>query len=289
MTEPTTGGSKRSSTSYAAALKTATSADEDAGKRVAAFAGVARAICDDKEKLDDVINVLKDTQSPQAVRLAALRALQSASFSVVKFTPCRPEYLAALRSLIDDPDPEVRQRVLGILAREQDGYTQQRLLEGLQHPDKALVPPEKALQLLSYDIHADAYPVAREIVSKPPNPAAKREALRLLAADAASAPKFEEILRDKNEPLEIRQLSASALHSLAPKKMQAYARDIILDDSENDELKTSSLTALTNFGDEAAVSEDNALQETVDTLKDKASSPDYLKNSADNFLKKYRK
>jgi hypothetical protein len=288
MTEPTTGGSKRSSTSYAAALKTATSADEDAGKRVAAFAGVARAICDDKEKLDDVINVLKDTQSPQAVRLAALRALQSASFSVVKFTPCRPEYLAALRSLIDDPDPEVRQRVLGILAREQDGYTQQRLLEGLQQPDKALVPPEKALQLLSYDIHADAYPVAREIVSKPPNPAAKREALRLLAADAASAPKFEEILRDKNEPLEIRQLSASALHSLAPKKMQAYARDIILDNSESDELKTSSLTALTNFGDEAAVSEDNALQETVDTLKDKASSPG-LKNSADNFLKKYRK
>ena len=132
--------------------------------------------------------MLKDTQSPQAVRLAALKALQSASFSVVKFTPCRPEYLAALRSLIDDPDPEVRQRVLGILAREQDGYTQQRLLEGLQQPEKALVSPEKALQLLSYDIHADAYPVAREIASKPPNPAAKREALRLLAADAASAP-----------------------------------------------------------------------------------------------------
>ena len=29
---------------------------------------------------------------------------------------------------------------------------------------KALVPPEKALQLLSYDVHAEAYPVAREIV-----------------------------------------------------------------------------------------------------------------------------
>jgi hypothetical protein len=288
MTGSTIEGSKRSSESYAAALKTATSKDEDADKRVAAFAGVARAICDDKEKLEDVINVLKDVQSPQAVRLAALRALQSASFSVVKFTPCRPEYLAALRSLIDDPDPEVRQRVLGILAREQDGYTQQRLLEGLQQPEKALVPPEKALQLLSYDIHADAYPVAREIVKKPPNPAAKREALRLLAADAGSVPTFEGILRDKNEPPEIRQLSASALHSLAPKKMQAYARDIVLDDSESDELKTTSLTALTHFGEEAAVSDDDALQKTVDTLKDEASSPD-LKNSAENFLKKYRK
>ncbi len=288
MTESTTDKSRRTSESYAAALKTATSTNEETSKRVTAFAGVARAICDDKEKLEDVINVLKDTQSPQAVRLAALRALQSASFSVVKFTPCRPEYLAALRSLIDDPDSEIRQRVLGILAREQDGYAQQRLLEGLQQPDKALVPPEKALQLLSYDIHADAYPVAREIVKKPPNPAAKREALRLLAADAASVPTFEGILRDKNEPTEIRQLSASALHSLAPKKMQAYARDIVLDDSESDELKTTSLTALTHFGEEAAVSEDNALQKTVDTLKDEASSPD-LKNSAENFLKKYRK
>jgi hypothetical protein len=288
MTESTTGKSKRTSESYATALKTATSTNEDTSKRVTAFAGIARAICDDKEKLEEVINVLKDSRAAQAVRLAALRALQSASFSVVKFTPCRPEYLAALRSLVDDPDPEVRQRVLGILAREQDGYTQQRLLEGLQQPEKALVPPEKALQLLSYDIHADAYPVAREIVKKPPNPAAKREALRLLAADAGSVPTFEGILRDKNEPLEIRQLSASALHSLAPGKMQAYARDIVLDDSESDELKTTSLTALTHFGEEAAVSEDNALQKTVDTLKNEASSPD-LKNSAENFLKKYRK
>ncbi|MDE2366502.1 MAG: hypothetical protein KGM95_06160 [Betaproteobacteria bacterium] len=286
MTESTADESRQSL--YAAALKTATNADEDAGKRVAAFARVARAICDGKERLGDVINVLRDTHSPQAVRLAALSALQSASFSVVKFTPCRPEYLVALRSLIDDPDPELRQRVLGILAREQDGFAQQRLLEGLQQPEKALVPPEKALQLLSYDIHADAYPVARKIVNDPPNPAAKREALRLLAADAASAPMFEKILRDKNELLEMRQLSASVLHSLAPKKLQAYARDIVLDETESDELKTTSLTALTQFGEETAVSEDNVLQKTVDALKDEAATQD-LKDSARNFLKKYRK
>ncbi|HEX8875001.1 MAG TPA: hypothetical protein VF780_10270 [Nitrosospira sp.] len=286
MTESTADESRQSL--HAAALKTATNADEEAGKRVAAFARVARAICDGKEKLGDVINVLRDTRSPQAVRLAALSALQSASFSVVKFTPCRPEYLAALRSLIDDPDPELRQRVLGILAREQDGFTQQRLLEGLQQPEKALVPPEKALQLLSYDIHADAYPVARKIVNNPPNPAAKREALRLLAADAASAPMFEKILRDKNEQLEMRQLSASVLHSLAPKKLQAYARDIVLDDAESDELKTTSLTALTQFGEETAVSEDNMLQKTVDSLENEATTQD-LKNSARNFLRKYRK
>src|SRR5690348_11464607 len=262
--------SKKSAESYAAAFKTATNVEQNTDERVKAFAGISRAICDDKDKLEEVVKVLQDRSSPQAVRLAALRALQSASFSVVKFAPCRPDYLTALRSLMEDPDPEIRQRVLGILAREQDGYAQQRLLEGLQHPDKALVPPEKALQLLSYDIHADAYPVAREIVNNPPSPDAKREALRLLAGDASSVPTFESILQSKDEPVEMRRLSASALHALAPKKMQQYARDIVLDQNESDEMKTTSLTALTHFGNEEAVAQDDALQKTVDTLKEKA-------------------
>jgi hypothetical protein len=288
MAESTKAPIKKFAESNAAALKTATNAAHDPGERVKAFSMAGRALCDDKENLDEVIKVLQDTQSPQAVRLAALRALQSASFSVVKFTPCRPAYGTALRALVEDPDLEIRQRVLGILAREQDGYAQQRLIEGLQHPEKALVPPEKALQLLSYDIHADAYAVAREIVSKPPNPAAKREALRLLAADPASVPTFENILRNKDEPVEMRQLSASALHTLAPQKMQEYARDIVLDDSESDELKTTSLTALTNFANEEALAQDDALQKTVDTLREKSAAPE-LKDSAQNFLKKYRK
>ena len=75
------------------------------------------------------------------------------------------------------------------------------------------------------------------IVSKPPNAAAKREALRLLAADATSAPLFEKILRDKNEMREIRQISASALHALKPEKLQEHAREMLLDKSEYDEIQ----------------------------------------------------
>ena len=129
-----------------------------------------------------------------------------------RFESCRGDYIATLRKVADDPDPELRQRVLGLLAREKDGFAQKKLLEGLQDPDKALVPPEKALQLLSYDVHADAYAAARDIVKKPPNEMARREALRLLAADATAAPMFEKLMRDKNELREIRQISASALH-----------------------------------------------------------------------------
>src|SRR6267143_519161 len=188
--------------SYKANWTVAANAGRSVKNRVAALAGLTRAVCDDNETFQGMLSILRDKSTPIAVRLAALSSLQAATFSVIKFNACRPAYLAALRSVASDPDPELRQRVLGVLSREHDGYAQKLLLEGLQKPEKALVPPEKALQLLSYDIHAEAYPVAREIVRKPPNAAAKREALRLLAADAASAPVFEKILRDKSESAE---------------------------------------------------------------------------------------
>ena len=176
--------------------------------------------------------------------------------------------------------------MLGILAREKDGFAQKKLLEGLHDPDKALVPPEKALQLLSYDVHADAYAVARAIVRKPPNETARREALRLLAADATAAPLFEKLLRDKNELREIRQISASALHALKPERLQKHAREILLDKSDYDDIKATSLTALTQFGDEQALAKDKALLKSVDRFRSGKTSAKY-KQTARRFLDKY--
>ncbi len=44
--------------------------------------------------------------------------------------------------------------MLGILAREQDGYTRSACSKGCSNLIEALRSPEEALQLLSYDIHA---------------------------------------------------------------------------------------------------------------------------------------
>jgi hypothetical protein len=180
-------------------LSVATDETKSYEQRATALAEDPIVLYENEENLQTILNVLRDRAQPVQLRLDALQSLQAASFSVLAFGPARGEYLTALRSVVDDPDPEMRQRVLGILARERDGFAQKKLLEGLHDPAKALVPPEKALQLLSYDVHAEVYPVAREIVSKPPNTAAKREALRILAADANAAPIFEKVLRDKGE------------------------------------------------------------------------------------------
>lgn len=263
----------------------AMSARKSVAQRVAALASSPLAVCESDENLQAALGVLRNREAPIEVRLAALQAIQAASFSVVAFEACRADYIAALRAVADDPDPELRQRVLGILMREQDGYAQKRLLQGLEDPEKALVPPEKALQLLSYDVHADAYQAAREIVSKPPNTAAKREALRLLAADASSAPMFERLLRDKDETPEVRQMSAAALHAIKPDKLQKYAREILLDDTEQEAIRATSLTALTQFGDQEAVEKDKPLLKSVDKLSAKGSTK--VRAGARRFLNKY--
>jgi hypothetical protein len=280
--------SKSAKVSTRAAMSIATSQDKTVKQRVAAMAEVPLAVCESDKDLQAMLKVLSNKDEPVAVRLAALQSLQAASFSVIAFESCRSDYIATLRKVATDPDPELRQRVLGILAREKDGFVQKKLLEGLQNPDKALVPPEKALQLLSYDVHAEAYSAARAIVSKPPNATAKREALRLLAADATAAPMFEKILRDKDELAENRQISASALQALKPDRLQALAREMLLDTSEHDDIQATSLTALTQFGDDEAVRKDEALREGVDRLSAEASTASSkVKQSARRFLSKY--
>jgi hypothetical protein len=140
---------------------------------------------------------------------------------------------------------------------------------------------------LSYDIHAEAYPLARAIISKPPNEDAKLEALRLLAADAKSAPVFEKLLRDKDETQEIRQVSAAALQALKPDSLQENARKILLDDSDYDEIKATSLTAITQFGDEEAVAKDETLRKHISKISTKGGAK--VKRSARQFMSKYGK
>lgn len=266
-------------------MAAAVSKERGVKERVASLDAVTLAASEDDENLARALDILGDEDEPAEVRLAALEALQTASFSVVAFAPVRGEYLALLRKVATDPNQELRQSALGVLAQNKDGFAQQKLLEGLEDPGKALVPPEKALQLLSYDAHADAYNAARKIIGEPPSEDARREALRLLAADAKSAPVFEKLLRDKSEKREIRQLSASALHGIDPKKFQEHARELLFDPSEYDDIQATSLNALTNFGDTEAVANDEPLLKRVGSLSAEASQK--VKQGARRFLSKY--
>jgi hypothetical protein len=276
----------RAERSKRAASSTTTRARKPADRRLTAFAEAPQTVGESERDLQMLLNLLCDKEELVEAKLEALETLQAATFSAPTFESWRGDYIAALRKAAQDQDQELRNRAFGILAREKDGFAQKKLLDGLQHPENAFVPPEKALQLLSYDLHAEAYPVARKIIINPPNAVAKREALRLLAADATSAPLFEKIMRDKDETHEIRQVAAAALQAIKPEKLQACAREVLLDPSEHDDIKATSLTALTQFGDPEKVAKDKALRKHVDRLRSAASRN--VKQSARRFLNKYK-
>ena len=156
----------------------------------------------------------------------------------------------------------------------------------MKNPAKALVPPEQALQLLSYDVHTEAYAVARDIVKNSPNQLAKQEALRLLAADPKSTKLFEDVLRNKDEKRELRQVAASALNALSPDKLEDHAKDILLDDSEFEDIQATSLTALRQFANQEELDKDEALMKSVKRMSATAKSAKY-KKSAREFLEEY--
>lgn len=262
--------------------------EDDADLRAATLLSIAIEVSQNRDLIDLAIGLLRVSTEPAVVRLAALRVLQTSSFRAATFNPKRPEYLAALRTVIDEPNASLRQQALEILAQAKDEYAQRRLLEGLEDSSKALVPPGKAVQLLGYDVHAEHYPILRDMVQNPPSPEAKREAVRLLASDPTSKDLLADILKDKDERREVRNASASALQSLAPIEFEEQAKQIVLDDNEYDDLRATAINALALFADQEALGQDAELTRRVEQLRD-ASPSRAVTRTADRFLRKQRK
>ncbi len=241
-----------------------------------------------QEHVDLAIDLVKDANQPAALRVVALKALQGASFHAPRLQASQPEFLAALRESARDADADIRQRALSALAQHKDEFAQRLLMEGLQNPAAALVPPEKAVELLAYDIHAEHYALLRELASRPPNEATRIQAIRSLAADPGAAPLLRTILRNPADGLEARTRAAHTLRVLDAAAFEGEAKAIIANDAESDELRAMCLMALTVFGDRANLRKDAHLNATADRLRvDFAGSA--LGNAARKFSDEMRK
>ena len=147
------------------------------------------------------------------------------------------DFRDALRSAATDDDPELREQAMDILALNGDEYVQRLLVEGLQDDNVALVKPQRALQMIGYDVHAEHYGLLRDIVETSKQPTVRRTALRLLAADSDAKDLFARIAADKSEDSAARSTSAIALQSLAPDDFTTVARDVVLDDDDDDKVR----------------------------------------------------
>lgn len=251
--------------------------------RISALNQISFKIGEQINLIDLMFAILEDADEPSDLRRAALRALQQAGFTSSIFQAKRPEYLDVLRRIVDDPDPEIRTRVIEELAKEKDDYVQRRLIEGLEDKRKALVPPEKAIQFLGYDMHSEYFPVLRKIVADPPNQAARVEAVRLLGADADSKKLLTDIVRDKDEKSEVRLVGAAGLQALDPQELEKQAKKIVLDDDDYDEIKSVVINAVTHFPEKDGLENDKKFIKKVEDLQESSKSKQ-LKDIAKTFV-----
>ena len=219
------------------------------------------------DNVRQLIATLQNSALTSQIRLAALRALKTVAFLGDKFAPFRAEYLAALRQIArPGVDPELCERALEVLAAEKDPDTQDLLRRGLRDPKSALVSAAKALQFLSYDDHWNVADLALSIFNQLPDLGAKEAALRVLGTDPKSQDLFANLLKDKNQPLSLRTLSATGLHLLNPQKFADIAQLIIGDHSESEDIRASSLGALANTLTDHALRTNSNFQNLVRQL-----------------------
>jgi hypothetical protein len=242
----------------------------------------------DSTTIRQLITMLEDTAEPKDVRLAAFRALKTGSFLGPAFAPYRADYLKSLRAIATDSEPEIRQEALETLAMEKVDYARRVLSEGLKNPEKALVPAAKAIQLLSFDGHAEVAPLVREIFAKTGDLAVKEAALRFLSSDPASASLLSRVLKDRSQPAKLRSLSATGLRVANPKAFERAARTIVEDRKEDDNVKATCLGALTLIRDFHRTRDDPSFARAVASLKGSKHSR-ALRASARRFMSRLGK
>lgn len=249
--------------------------------RLQALEIVSKTVTRDEGLFKSVLALLANGRQPRLIRERVLQMLQAASFRSASFAPYRADYLRALRVLIDDADRSLRERALDILSLERDEYAQRRLLDGLASESQAIVPPEKAVQLLGEDFHADHLPLLERIVKdSKSSSAARREALRLMGAHPSSSPTLSRVLKDKREDPNVRRESALSLQTLAPDQFERLAKRIAVDGAEDADLRATMLTALALFGYPA----DAKFAQHVRKVKDSARGAN-LRRAAGRLLK----
>lgn len=156
-----------------------------------------------------------------------------------------------------------------------DEYVQRVLFDSLEDKNKEVVKPEVAIQLLSYDLHADHYPLLRKIAENPPSQLAKKEALRNLASDPKSAELLLKTFNDKSEDNEIRHICAVGLQNVNPEALQEEIKYVLMDDSEDDELKAALLNTINYAPNTEIIDNDYVFQ--VD-LKKQSKSKEFKKS-----------
>lgn len=260
-----------------------TSSEAPAEARAAALRVTGHSINESEEGIDRLLAVMADAGEPTQLRREALRTVRQFRFSSRTLRDKRPELVAALRTLLDDPDLELRSTGAEMLAKEKDEEVQRRLLSGLAGESEPIVDAARAIQLLGYDVHAEHLPLLHEIVDRSEDVRAREEAIRVLSSDPSAAGLLADILRDGRESTVIRSAAAVALQNVAPLEFERHARAIAVDEGDDAELRAMLIAALGRFANPASLLEDTELNQRVERIAGDEGAHSELREAARGY------
>jgi hypothetical protein len=228
-----------------------------------------------------LLDVLADPDASAALRVTALQRIGGAAFQPVKFAPFHAEYVERLRELALSDDKELRATALDQLTLMRDEVGQRLVRESLEGTRKPLIPAATAARMLARDEHGDAAPLLREL-ARSGAPRVREQALRALAVDPESVDLLARISSDKTERAAVREVAAMSLKAASPERFADVARELVLDESEDERLRTTAMSAIALTPEAVGALDADAFGAELQNVKSATSSRS-LKASIDRF------
>ncbi|HEY6975772.1 MAG TPA: hypothetical protein VH396_05765 [Chitinophagaceae bacterium] len=198
--------------------------------RAIAFNKIYQTIPDDERLATLAIQWLSNRQSPGALREEALQVMDDLSFSSMDV----PDFY---EKMLEDPELEFRLFAFTKLISHGDARAQQKLIEGLENPQSALLPAPDAIGVLSMALKKEYYPVLYKVLQQTTDEATKLEAIRALGSYKEAREDLISISRNAKEKEEYREAALDALYTGDKENISDYVLPVLMDKSATQRLQ----------------------------------------------------
>lgn len=211
--------------------------------RANALAMIEHAVDRNPAVVTEVLRLATSRETAAPLRAIAVKVLTDLSFSSLTMQERSAEMLPALRTIAQDPDPELRRTALSILAAHADDFAQQRLIECVRNPAAGPLPRVECIRLLGFRLHGDAYPVLHQVALSDADEAARIEAVRLLGGYSEARPALIGFL-DSRHSEDLRMAALGTLYANDPAGFPALAIAVVRDERASDALRLYAIQAV---------------------------------------------
>lgn len=243
-------------------------------------------IANSEERIDELISVLSGADATAREKEKALHTLETISVFSPVMPVKNPEFVNALRGLLDEPDTNLRRKAFADLTVMKDAVAQERLLKELESdkPEgEKLLPTHEIISLLGQDEKVLTKSLLQKIAQNPPDKKSLIEVVRHIPADDDSVEMLLSIMEDNSNPLELRSMIPNMINNVSPTSFIKSAKKIMEESQDgNEELTLHLAKGITGIEDTNIQTE---IDETKEFFQKKIeNAPDEIKQAALRIL-----